>query len=273
MKKWSGDSRHQLPAKQIEPYRLWFEFLKLALTDPTVDVDRQFYADWGDIENVDFSDWWRLNWRRLFAVDVGVYELTDLKQKIVQSDGEIIIRLPLYQDTKRTLTQIENILTDKGAGGKLSQMPTGQYKLDVGAKETGELISPSTRFLKQVNKVRLYHHIYRFWLKNQNLTDRKRMQETCRDYFSWATKWNIQVARRKDGTVGKRRQIEIPEAIYYYALYLKAREGKGKLTRNDAIRDDIVPNIAGYQRQISRYIDKATTIARSVGKGKFPGSY
>ena len=53
-KKWSGSGTHKLPALQVEPYRLWFEFLKLAIQDPTMNVDRDHYSAWGDVENSTF---------------------------------------------------------------------------------------------------------------------------------------------------------------------------------------------------------------------------
>ena len=38
-KAFSGDGEYVLPARKVEPYRLWFEFLKLALKDPDIKVD------------------------------------------------------------------------------------------------------------------------------------------------------------------------------------------------------------------------------------------
>ena len=37
--KWSGDGTYYLPARQVEPYRLWFEFLKQAHRDQDLQVD------------------------------------------------------------------------------------------------------------------------------------------------------------------------------------------------------------------------------------------
>ena len=34
-KAWSGDGTYVLPARKVEPYRLWFEFLKLAYKTQT----------------------------------------------------------------------------------------------------------------------------------------------------------------------------------------------------------------------------------------------
>jgi len=45
--RWSGDGTYYLPSRQVEPYRLWFEFLKQAHRDPDIEVDYEHYAEWG----------------------------------------------------------------------------------------------------------------------------------------------------------------------------------------------------------------------------------
>lgn len=43
--------------------RLWFEFYKLALDDPSLQANlakvRTFYEPWGDPRGVDFDVWWK----------------------------------------------------------------------------------------------------------------------------------------------------------------------------------------------------------------------
>ena len=70
-RKFKGDDEYRLPAHQIEPYRLWFEFLKLAKRDPSIKIKSSIYRSWGNIEEADFRIWWEDNWRKLFAVDIG----------------------------------------------------------------------------------------------------------------------------------------------------------------------------------------------------------
>ena len=72
--KWKGDQSYLLPALQVEPYRLWFEFLKLAEQDVSLTVSRPIYKSWGEYRNTDFKSWWREHWRTLFATGIGVYE-------------------------------------------------------------------------------------------------------------------------------------------------------------------------------------------------------
>jgi len=52
-------------------------------------------------------------------------------------------------------------------------MPTGQFFLNVGVGADGGTIHPSIRFLKNLPKVRLLMHLYRFWLKHPELDKEK----------------------------------------------------------------------------------------------------
>ena len=42
-------------------YRLWFEFLKLGLTQTKfTKKEKEFYLDWGDVLSYkNFDDWWK----------------------------------------------------------------------------------------------------------------------------------------------------------------------------------------------------------------------
>jgi hypothetical protein len=222
MKKRKGDDAHQLPAQQIEPYRLWFEFLKLALQDETLTVDAKRYEAWGDVAGTDFSDWWSANWRDLFAVDIGVQVVEKLSPKSQRSDKELIVRIPLYQNPKRSVAQVAELLNQHGASDRLKDMAEGQFHLQVG-KGKGGLIHPSTRFLRNLPKVRLLLHLYRFWLSHPHENDRRRLELVTLDYFNWADAWNAKVRQRK----WKRPLIEIPSAIRIYTEYLQKREKSG----------------------------------------------
>ena len=89
-KRWRGDEEHRLPAQKIEPYRLWFEFLKLASRDPEIQIDKRFYQRWGSVD-ADFDDWWSAHWRDLFSVDIGV-RVCELGEERTSSDGDLVLR-------------------------------------------------------------------------------------------------------------------------------------------------------------------------------------
>jgi hypothetical protein len=263
--RWRGNDEHRLPAQKIEPYRLWFEFLKLASRDPEVQVDNNDYQQWGSFSNADFDDWWSAHWRDLFAVDIGV-RVSDPREYIdKRSDGELLVRIPLYQDKKRTLMQVSELLDEAGAGERLADMRQGQFQLSAGISETGGPIHPSTRFLRNLSKVRMLMHLYRFWLEGDGFGERQRLEQTAKRYFEWANGWNTRVRERK----WKRAPIEIPYALSQYVAYLEKRGSRKRVLLRDLNETDV----ANHRRQIARYIRKARRIAENVGRGEFPGQY
>ena len=60
----------RLPYRK-EDYRLWFEYLRLALASKDQKVRKAFarssryYEPWGNVENIKFDQWWRQH-ERLF---------------------------------------------------------------------------------------------------------------------------------------------------------------------------------------------------------------
>ena len=94
---WGGDGRYVLPAKKIEPYRLWFEFLKAALRDPDIEVNKRLYKEWGDVDGQTFNTWWDTGaWRNLFAVDLGNgVEVLEKGLEAPQSGHLLTVTLPL----------------------------------------------------------------------------------------------------------------------------------------------------------------------------------
>ena len=164
-KRWRGDDEHRLPAQKVEPYRLWFEFLKLASKDPEIQIDKRFYQRWGSVD-ADFDDWWSAHWRDLFSVDIGVRVCGPGEATEKRLEGDLVLRIPLYQDKKRTLFQIAELLDQNGAGERLADMKQGQFHLSVGVSD-GHPIQPSTRFLRNLSKVKLLMRFYRFWLEGR----------------------------------------------------------------------------------------------------------
>lgn len=277
MARWSGKDGRKLPAQQVEPYRLWFEFLKLAIQDPDIEVDRSLYAPWGDVENLTFDKWWSSHWRQLFAVDVGVYEVqpSDARavlRSIEEHEDGILIRIPLYRDLKRSLAQVEALLRAPerklAPSSLLRDMPTGQFHLIVGEGKDGDLIHPSTKFLRNLSKVRLLLNLYRFWVSHSDLGKTDRIERTTLSYFAWADGWNRRVRERG----WKRPLIEVPEPIRQYHAYLTFRGQKRKQVSLYG-RPTGIPDQTHARRQVDRYITKARTIAANVGRGEFPGQY
>jgi hypothetical protein len=258
--KWRGDTAHLLPAQQVEPYRLWFEFLKLAHQDPTLKINRKYYAAWGDITHIKFDEWWTANWQKLFATDIGV-RVVEVGTKIKAVEGELIVRLPLSQSPKRTLSQVSKLLLEHGASDRLKDMVEGQYRLSVGDKD--KLIHPSTRLLRNLTKIRLLLNIYRFWLSHGELDERRRLEATAISYFKWADGWNQKVKSKK----WNRSLIEVPFALRTYVSYLEKRGSKKRGSLYE------IGDFSDQRRQMARYIRKARKIAENTAKGVFTGKY
>lgn len=257
--RWKGDEASQLPAAQVEPYRLWFEFLKLAMLDPDIEVDRTHYQPWGDVAAAKFNDWWPVHWRELFSVDIGVQVLNLSESVPSQLDRMLTVQIPLYQNPKQSLAQVKALLELYDASGRLEEMAEGQFRLSLGAGGSHF----SVRFLKNISKVRLLLNVYRHWLRHAGQGDRSRLEATARSYFEWADGWNRNVKERQ----WKRTLIDIPPAIRSYVEYLDKRDASGR-KRLSTIDDE-----SDNRRQIARYIRKARKIALNVSQGTFPGSY
>lgn len=273
MAKWSGVDGLKLPAQQVEPYRLWFEFLKLAIQDRSIKVKPKIYESWGNVENLTFEKWWSDHWRKLFAVDVGVYQvqLSDARavlHSIEEQGNGILIRIPLYQDPKRSLAQVEDILTANNASYRLRDMPRGQFHITVGEKDDGTQISPAQRFLRNQVNVRFLMNFYKFWVKHQDLKKTDRIEQTTLSYFAWADGWNRKIREKK----WRRPSIYIPQSVIDYDAYLKLRGNNRKRVKLDE-RPVNMGDQTFARRQVDRYITKALKIAANVGNGQFPGKY
>jgi hypothetical protein len=155
MEKWSGDGTYYLPARQVEPYRMWFEFLKQAHRDPDIEVDYEHYAEWGDFASQSFGHWWSgPTWRQLFAVDAGV-RVIDAAEVGGNDAGAIIVRLPLNKDPSETLKDVAELLSQHKASVKLGEVAQGRFALSAGYEKA---------FLKYLPKVRVMLRCYTYWL-------------------------------------------------------------------------------------------------------------
>lgn len=260
---WRGDDRYDLPAGRVEPYRLWFEFLRYAAIDQTLTINDAYYASWGDYRALTFDQWWGQHWRTLFAVGVGVTEVAASDAHRIPTNS-VLLAIPLHQDPRRSLEQIKAILDDRGASARLSDMAEGQFGFTMGTASEGRVIHPSTRFLKNLDKVRLLLHVYRFWVQFPDFDDRKRLDATARAYVSWANGWNKKVRAHK----WNRPLIEVPAAIGSYVEHLDAKEGRQRVKRDSGLTAD-----PDDRRQVARYIRKARRLAANVARGEFPSTY
>jgi hypothetical protein len=139
-------------------------------------------------------------------------------------------------------------------------MTDGQLRLQVGSER-----HPSTRFLRNLPKVRLLLNIYRFWLSHEGVNEKERFERTAISYFDWADGWNKKVREKK----WKRSLIDVPYALGVYVEYLRSRGDRKKVKLYESRLGDV----SDHRRQVARYIRKAHQIAANVAEGRFPGEY
>lgn len=243
--KWSGDGTFYLPARQVEPYRLWFELLKQAHRDPAISVDYEFYADWGDFWEQSFGDWWAgETWRTLFAVDTAVRVL-DESESIKNDDTAIVVRMSLSKDIKETLKDVQQLLEQHGAGTKLETVAQGKFKLSDGYEKA---------FLKYMDSANFMLRLYRIWLDNEEMDKRGRVKQTAVQFYSWA--------KQRDDMI-RAKNYKLTRPIFPFAVKTYA----------EAILagDDITGS--NEQRQFMRYLKKSRNLANNAARGEFPGRY
>lgn len=264
-KKFMGTDLYRLPAKLVEPYRLWFEFLQLASRDTNFNVNRTFYEPWGPYEMLPFDDWWKDHWERLFAVDIRVREIVPGEAMEAEpADHALLVRIPLSLDPKRSLAEVVSLLKARGASERLVGMRRGRFYLDCGTKPDGTPIAPATRFLKNLDKVRFYLNFYRHWVSTEELDERRRVEKAVLSYKEWGDRWNATVKAKG----WKRTKVEVPIHFTNYRKYLVAREGKKRLSLHDGHDDH-----THVRRQVMRDLAKAKKIVANVALGVFPGRY
>lgn len=244
-KKWSGDEAFHLPAKQVEPYRLWFEFLKLAHVDPEIDVDYEHYKEWGPIWEMPFNEWWGSGrWRELFAADLGVRVVQH--GEIVETDANaIVVRIPLKKEPRETLKDVSQLLEEHGAGAALAISASGKFALSEGYEKA---------FLKYLDRANMMLRLYRIWLDHAEVDKRGRISGTALDFYGWA--------KGRDDWIRERgyryTRPMFPAAVRFYAEEIMA----GKDTSQSRNR-----------RQFMRYLQKARNLATNAASGVFPGKY
>jgi len=243
--KWSGDGTYYLPARQVAPYRLWFEFLKLAHDDPEISVDYDHYADWGPFWDMTFNEWWSgVRWRELFAIDAGVRVLEE-GENIQSDEHALIVRLPLSKDPRETMKDVQELLEQHNAGVKFDAVTQGKFALSEGYEKG---------FLKYLNRVNLMSRVYRMWLKNADEGKKGQLDRTALEFYQWA--------KTRDDMI-RERKYDLPRPLFPYA----ARELAESIINNEP--DAIGEN----RRQFLRYVHKARKLAQNAAVGVFPGKY
>ena len=268
---WEGDGRYLLPARKVEPYRLWFEYLKLALKDPDIEVDPDIYADWGDVENLTFDKWWGgATWRNLFAVDTFAQAVRVIEdgEEIGSDDGLITVQISLKRDPNESLRDLRDILEEYEAKAQKAAKP--RFALSSpGNLQQGFLVP------QRLASVRLMRRLYEAWLEHGDSGRIRRVQLSTLDVYRWAKDWNDKI----DARGWKREKTYLPECFSVYANHIisndeiRQQTGKRQVSLYDRSTDDSGIDPETGRNAVQRWIRKARRLAQNVADGEFPGAY
>ena len=249
-KRFAGDANSRLPKGMKEPYRLWFEFLKLALRIPGIRVDRSLYQPWGDVEGEDFDKWWQKNWSELFAIDAPTRVLTTLDQAewALRDPTVVLLRVSLTETKKRRLEDVTDAL---------SAVPLSP-NLKSKARKT-PLFTLSTKRSMNLKTLRGMLRFYQLYEENHG-----DIEATSIAYFNWSRGWNEKVRSKR----WKRPLVYEPPFLASFVEEItdkRERKENGASSKNTRDYDDL-------RNQARRFLRKGEVVLRNVAKGEFPGT-
>jgi hypothetical protein len=168
---------------QGRAYRLWFEYLKVALqsTNPKVKsalvVSKPFYAPWEMDKAKDWNSWWKEH-GHLFEEKVFVRQMAPGETPL---DSEaLILEVPLTQSPTILTKKVKAIITaayeaQERKGWKSKAKPTTFYKLTEGAEPKFDAIREMLSVYRDVHvknpKLRgeqLLEAVHRYYLGRRN---------------------------------------------------------------------------------------------------------
>jgi len=249
-KAFSGDHVKELPKGKVEPYRLWFEFLKLALEIQPEKVDNKLFEPWGDVTKENFNDWFPKNWQKLFALPASLTVIESINEAKDYFDDEksVIIRIDKTGPVKRQIEDFKKILKAHRDTKTKSQPLRPAY----------EIISKrsmNNAHLRAMLRILAFNH------KHNGKID-----EATRAYYEWASNWNNQI--RDKGW--KREQIKIPIVLTEFDTEIKRHEKRISENSHKVKKGD---KYYSARRAANRFLRNAKKILDNVSTGKFPGAF
>lgn len=227
--------KHQKTPKSEskEAYRLWFQFLKRALTEDRAAVDLKLYSEWGDVQNYSFTRWWREIGDRITAKPIVKAELLE---KGSSDDSSYLVRLPKSLTSTQLGNEVRRLLLE------IDHQPMKQSKVRL---SDGFQIRPFV--------YRAYLHTYDAQKKLEKLTTDGKVQ-----------KKDLLIEVRKSY---QKRQERYRNNIFRVDVLPDGLFGDFD-PRNpedyDVLRDrQVTANVA-------RYLTAAEKIIEAVKNGKFP---
>ena len=249
-KAFSGDHIKELPRGKVEPYRLWFEFLKLALEVQPEKVDKKFYEPWGNVSNERFNDWFSQNWRKLFATPASLTVVSSASeaQGYLDDPKSLLIRVDKSGPVKRQIEDFKKIL-------KAHREPSGKRVYLKPPFEIASNRSMNNASLRAMLKLLAFFYAHG-----------GKIDEATKNYYSWATAWNAQVKYKK----WNRELIRIPSVLATFAKEIELHEN---LLAQNGTRVKKRDQYYGSRSDAGRFLRKARKILDNVSFGKFPGVF
>lgn len=178
-KAFSGDLVDELPRGKMEPYRLWFEYLKFALKTQPGRVNRKFYESWGNVETEDFDEWFKKNWKKLFAVPASVTLITSIEDAnhAFNEEDVLLIKITNKAPIRRQIADFTKALASQKRK-KVSSEKSPRYQISSKRSMSLDLLRAMLKFLQllQVNND---------------------IEVASKAYFKWAKDWNEKIKQKK----------------------------------------------------------------------------
>lgn len=238
-REWAGDASHRLPKGKVEPYRLWFEYLKLALRYPNISVRNDVYAAWDNVAEAEFSEWWSSHWRTLFAVEAPTRViLSDMEFRKAISDPQyVVLRVSLSSTKKARSLEIEQALSKVRKSGVRKPLLKPMFAVSSKRSINYRTLRGMLKFLD------LYIHY---------ASD---IEETVIAYLEWSQAWNDNVRQKK----WNRPLVYQPSFLISFVKTIESKrrgENKGKydILRNQAIK----------------FVRRGKGVLKNVAEGRFP---
>ena len=213
--------------------RLWFEFYKLALDDPSLKANlakvRIFYEPWGEPRGIDFDEWWKDHGYLFGATQV------EETSKVSKAPNVLNLSIPLNLAVTKTLPEIKAMIEAKQRE-RLEQLgldPKGAKSLTAGFG-TYEINAKELRG----RPLHEAHVVYRIWLEmakpsiNSDFLQEVRGRLQSRPNAKWLPSFLLREAEAD-------------------------RKGNLRFTEEQI-------------RQMRRSIKKAQDVCLAVSKGRFP---
>jgi len=249
-KAFSGDHVKELPKGKMEPYRLWFEFLKLAMEIQPEKVNKKVYEPWGDVTKEKFNDWFPKNWQKLFALPASltVIESVNEAKGYFEDEKSVIIRIDKTGPVKRQIEDFKKIL-------KLHRDTKPRSLPLRPAYEITSKRSMNNAHLRAMLRILAFNHKHK-----------GKIDEATKAYYGWASNWNKQIEDKK----WRREKIFIPAVLKVFEREIKSYE---KLIEESSLRVKKGDAYYNARRDTNRFYRKAQKILDNVSRGVFPGAF